>query len=360
MPKVSDFSKVKVTFYPIVGSVEKQFDNLLETLSWIQQNRPEPNQVYEWLRATYNLSHYFARDIYTVLFISSGLVIVENKKCLLTTAGKVVLRTSSPSSLLEVFEKSFAGVAGFLEVLRSKSHIKSTELVNIWYDLVKNRFPRIQGWSRKTLTNQSRHRIDWLRAMGFIKFENAVYFLTESGWQFVLQHPPELIAIQNHEIKKEEKQILNIVNEEFKPFEVADKVYSLRKFFARDRAFRKIVTSQYEYHCAVCSIKLPTPRGVYLAEAAHIIPKHSHGSDDPRNGICLCGNCHWAFDEGVISIIPKSFSITTASYLEKAQKDSSIQDILRYKNRKIRPVVNENYSPSKTALEWHYEQIFLG
>ncbi len=360
MSKVPDLTKVKMTFYPMVGSVEQQFKNLLDTLFWIEKNKPTPKQTYEWLRDKYQLSHYFARDIYTVLFVSSSLIATKNEKCHLTTAGGVVLETSSPFVLLEVFEKSFAGVAGFLEVLRSKPKIDSSELVKTWYDLVKDRFPKMQGWSRKTLNNQARHRINWLRTMEFVKVESGRFSLSESGWQFVLRHPPELIAIQKHEIKKQEKQLRKSALDDFKPFESANKVYSLRQTFARDRAFRAIVTSQYEYYCAVCGIKLPTPRGIYLAEAAHIIPKHSEGSDDPRNGICLCGNCHWAFDEGVVTIKPNNLTVVTASYLRKIETDVSIQKITRYNGKKIRSVMDANYSPSKTALEWHGEQIFLG
>lgn len=360
MSKTPDLTKVKMTFYPMAGSVEKQFGNLLETLSWIEENKPNPNQVYEWLRAKHDLSHYFARDVYTVLFISSGLVTVRNEKCHLTTSGKVVLKTSSPSILLEVFEKSFAGVAGFLEILRSKPQIKSGELIIAWYDLVKDRFPKMQGWGRKTLNNQSRHRIDWLRTMGFIKVTDGLYSLTESGWQFVLQHPPELIAIQKHEIRRQEKELFEVALDEFRGFDETDRVYSLRQTYARARAFRIIVTTQYENHCAICNIKLPTPRGVYLAEAAHIIPKHSHGSDDPRNGICLCGNCHWAFDEGILSIRPDNLSVITASYMQNLPQDESVQSFARNAGKMIYPVLNQEYSPAKTALTWHNETVFLG
>lgn len=360
MSKYPDLAKVKMTFYPMAGSVEQQFQNLLDMLLWVDKNNASPKQVYEQLRDKYQLSHYFARDIYTVLFVSSGLVTAKSGKCYLTPAGKIVLETSSPFVLLEVFEKSFAGVAGFLEVLRSKQKINSGELISSWYALVKDRFPKMQGWGRKTFNNQSRHRIDWLRTMKFIEIEDGLFSLTESGWRFVLQNPPELIAVQKHEIREQEKQLLKSALVEFKPFEIANKTYSLRQSFVRDRAFRTIVTKQYEHYCAICGIKLPTPRGVYLAEAAHIIPKHSEGSDDPRNGLCLCGNCHWTFDEGVITINPDKLTVIVASYLQKTDYDPSLYTIIKYNGKKIRSVIDIKYSPSKIALEWHSEQIFLG
>ncbi|KXK14503.1 MAG: HNH nuclease [Chloroflexi bacterium OLB14] len=360
MPKTPDLTKVKMTFYPMAGSVNSQFENLLTTLSWINSNVPTPNEVYEWLREKYKLSHYFARDIYTVLFISSGLVTIKNGKCILTTSGIVVLQTSSPSILLEVFEKSFAGVAGLLEVLRSNANIKSNELINIWFELVKHRFPKMQGWSRKTLGNQSRHRIDWLRTMGFIKVENGLHSLTESGWIFVLQHPPELIAIQKHEINKQEKIITKVIQDSFQPFDSSEKILTLRQSVARDRAFRTIVVSQYDYFCAVCNLKLSNTSGSYLAEAAHIIPKSNQGSDDPRNGICLCRNCHWAFDEGIISVKSESRTILTASYLKKAEPRKTPQSYIKFNGKKIRNANDSNFSPSNIALEWHNEKIFLG
>lgn len=344
----------------MVGSVEQQFQNLLDMLLWIDVNNAAPKQVYEQLRDKYQLSHYFARDIYTVLFVSSGLITTKGGQCYLTTMGKIVLETSSPFVLLEIFEKSFAGVVGFLEVLRSKPKIKSGELIGTWYGLVKERFPKMQNWSRKTLNNQSRHRIDWLRTMKFIEIENGLFSLTESGWRFVLQNPPELIAIQKHEIIEQEKQLRKSALGDFKPFETANKIYSLRQSFARDRAFRSIVTTQYEHYCAVCGIKLPVPRGAYLAEAAHIIPKHSEGSDDPRNGLCLCRNCHWVFDEGVITVNPNKLTVMVASYLQKTDANPSIRAITKYNGNEIRSVIDIKYSPSKIALEWHSDQIFLG
>ena len=361
MSRNADISKVKMTFYPMAGSVSEQFSNLLETLQWIDSSKPTSREVYNWLRAKFDLSHYFARDVYTVLFISSGLVRVRNEKCYLTADGKVVLATSSSTTLLEVFEKSFAGVAAFLEILRTQSHLNSETLNATWFDLVKERFPRMKDWSKRTLRNQCRHRIDWLRAMGFITAADGRYSLSEGGWQFVLQCPPEAIAIQRYEVKQQEKQIEKLVLGDFQPFDAsAEKTLSLRKILVRDRAFRSIVSTQYDYYCAVCGFRLGAPRGVYEAEAAHIIPKHKHGTDDPRNGICLCGTCHWAFDEGIVTVQAENLSVMTASYLIDTPYRESAQRILHSQGKRIRDVLDGDYAPSIDALQWHNQQIFLG
>lgn len=44
------------------------------------------------------------------------------------------------------------------------------------------------------------------------------------------------------------------------------------------------------------------PNGESEVEVAHIYPKHLDGSDDPRNGVCLCRPHQWALDVGWIGI----------------------------------------------------------
>ncbi len=361
MPRVTDVSTVKLTFYPMAGSVVEQFDNLLQTLQWLDAVKPTPKEVYEWLRATFELSSYFARNVYTVILISSGLVSVRSERCYLTHDGRAVLDSASPVTLLEAFEKRFAGIAAVLEVLRAHNSVDAETLKATWFETVKKRFPKMQNWSKHSFSNQCRHRINWLRAMGFITVADGQYALSQEGWQLVLTHPPEAIAIQRHEIRKQEKQLQELALGNFQPFDPSiEKVRSLREVFVRDRAFRRIVTTQYEYCCAVCGFRLETPRSVYEAEAAHIIPKRKKGSDDPRNGISLCGTHHWAFDEGVISVRADNLTVITASYLEDRVSDASVQQILQLRGRHIRPVVNQDFVPSVEALAWHGQHIFLG
>jgi predicted restriction endonuclease len=345
----------------MAGSVDEQFSNLHHTLRWVDSNMPAPSEVYTWLRKQFRLSHYFARDVYTVLFIGSGLVKVVDGKCRLTPDGRAVLTTASPVVLLEVFEKTFAGIVAFLEVLRAKPHVRAESLNTMWLETVKDRFPRMKNWSKRTLNSQCRHRIDWLRTLGLVTSARGSYSLSEDGWQFVQKHPPEAIAIQPHEVEAQGKQLNELILGEFQPFDLSTgKAVSLRQSFVRDRAFREIVVSQYDYHCAVCEFRLAAPRGTYEAEAAHIVPKRRRGADDPRNGVCLCGTCHWLFDEGIVSVHAEDLSVLTAEYLGRKASDKSVQRVLEYRGRRIRLTQNPQYSPAKEALRWHNEQIFLG
>jgi hypothetical protein len=68
---------------------------------------------------------------------------------------------------------------------------------------------------------------------------------------------------------------------------------------SRSEAFRVGVRKIYDHKCAVCSIEAYGPGdGSTVVDAAHIYPKSEDGADDLRNGLCLCKQHHWAFDEG--------------------------------------------------------------
>ena len=351
---------VKTTLYPMAGGVVEQFENLLHTLRWIDNAKPTPTDTYEWLRTSYDLSSYFARDVYTVILISSGLVTVRDGRCHLTREARTVLDATSPAALLEIFERQFAGVSAVLEVLRTGKSISAGSLKEEWFETVKDRFPRMKAWGGRTLGNQCRHRLNWLRAMGFIEGAKGKYALSEAGLKLVLAHPPEAIAIQKHEVQKQEKELCRLALGKFEAFDTSvERKQTLRTAFVRDRAFREVVTTQYDHRCAVCDFRLGTPKSVYESEAAHIVPKSKCGSDDPRNGICLCGIHHWAFDEGVISVQAKDKTVLAASYLTGFSRDESVESILRLHGKRIRSVTDGEYAPSVEALGWHNENVFL-
>jgi putative restriction endonuclease len=71
---------------------------------------------------------------------------------------------------------------------------------------------------------------------------------------------------------------------------------------ARDQGFRRIVVSTYDHRCALCGVRIVTPEGHTVVDAAHIIPWCRSKNDDIRNGMALCKLCHWAFDEGMMSV----------------------------------------------------------
>jgi len=70
----------------------------------------------------------------------------------------------------------------------------------------------------------------------------------------------------------------------------------------RDAGFRKAIVSLYDHRCALCGIRMLTPEGHTVVEAAHVTPWRESHDDKPTNGMCLCRLCHWSFDEGLMSV----------------------------------------------------------
>ena len=70
----------------------------------------------------------------------------------------------------------------------------------------------------------------------------------------------------------------------------------------RDHGFRRAIVNLYDHRYAFCGIRMRTPEGHTVVEAAHIVPWHESHDDLPSNGLCLCRLCHWSFDEGLMSV----------------------------------------------------------
>lgn len=69
----------------------------------------------------------------------------------------------------------------------------------------------------------------------------------------------------------------------------------------RDPAFRRVVTEIYDFRCAATGLRLVLPDGAAMVEAAHIHPFSQAGDDDPRNGLALTPDMHWALDRHLIA-----------------------------------------------------------
>lgn len=71
---------------------------------------------------------------------------------------------------------------------------------------------------------------------------------------------------------------------------------------ARSQGFRRVVIRAYDHRCALCGVRIITPEGHTVVDAAHIVPWSESRNDDIRNGMALCKLCHWAFDEGLMGV----------------------------------------------------------
>ncbi|CAI6074779.1 hypothetical protein PAECIP112173_02344 [Paenibacillus sp. JJ-100] len=104
--------------------------------------------------------------------------------------------------------------------------------------------------------------------------------------------------------------------------------------------FKFNVVKRYGPCCAICAMQaLP------LLQAAHIIPKKSNGSDDPRNGLVLCGNHHLAYDSGLFSFDPDTLKIHVSTKTTMQSIQITRQDLSHLQKL-----------PHEKALKWHWKQ----
>lgn len=116
-----------------------------------------------------------------------------------------------------------------------------------------------------------------------------------------LQRPEPLLRIED--IDPEDIQLKRRAIKEWKRWANARGPSSAK--------FRQQVRSAYRSTCLFCGATFPetkiTMAGV---DAAHILPWSEYDLDSVRNGLCLCKQHHWAFDEAILRM-----SFTSGKYV---------------------------------------------
>lgn len=158
----------------------------------------------------------------------------------------------------------------------------------------------------------------------------------------------EIVEI-NHSISKGEEDIqLDIALLDRK------KTY-LKKSVVRNAFFRKTIVHLYEYHCAFCKIRITSTINQNIVDGAHIKPVSIFYDNSLSNGISLCKNHHWAFDNGLFTIDDDYKIVIAKNSIEKSFQNRSIREF--HKEKLLLPVSSE-YFPRLDALEWHRLNIF--
>ena len=124
---------------------------------------------------------------------------------------------------------------------------------------------------------------------------------------------------------------------------------------ARNAGFRKAIVSLYDHRCALCGIRMRTPEGHTVVEAAHIVPWSESYDDMPTNGLCLCRLCHWSFDEGLMSV-GSQYEVLVS---ERVRIDSNMPGhILTLMDRPIFKPEIERFWPGQENLTRHRRSCF--
>jgi len=121
----------------------------------------------------------------------------------------------------------------------------------------------------------------------------------------------------------------------------------------RDQAFRRIVVNTYDHRCALCGIRIVTPDGHTVVEAAHIVPWSKSRNDDVRNGMALCRLCHWGFDEGMLGVSDNYTVITSRSIGLDPNFPGLLQTL---SGRSIIPPIERDLWPEQQYLAAHRKE----
>jgi hypothetical protein len=204
--------------------------------------------------------------------------------------------------------------------------------------------------SDKTSSQRSTYLVLGLGLITGFDTNNGVFNIESVDWQ-TLENTTSVIL---DEEARYEVQLYAQLTNEFRPFVREEPVTYSVNAQKRDIAFRKLVLTEYEYHCSICRMEFRLGELVE-AQAAHIVPKNKSGTDDPRNGLSLCRTHHWAFDNGLFTI-SDNYQIMVSPVVSKAETANfSLSD---FANRQISLPEDEILYPHQIAIDWHRKNVF--
>jgi putative restriction endonuclease len=127
----------------------------------------------------------------------------------------------------------------------------------------------------------------------------------------------------------------------------------------RDIRFRLQIVPIYGYSCLLCGIKVLLPSGITLVEAAHIHQFAYSRNDDVKNGMALCRNHHWAFDQGLWTLGNQfEVIVATDAFMEEAPDQLSLSG---YHSRRVDlSHLAVEHRPIQKHFDWHREHKFMG
>ncbi|MGA7146582.1 MAG: HNH endonuclease [Desulfobacterales bacterium] len=135
----------------------------------------------------------------------------------------------------------------------------------------------------------------------------------------------------------------------------SDKEESEQEKKVRDQGFRKAIISLYSHRCALCGIRMLTPEGHTIVDAAHVKPWKESFDDRPTNGMALCKLCHWSFDEGLMGVSNNYEVLVSQSVTIEKNLPGHIQMLTH------RPIIKPDkgtFWPAQDNLHWHRKNTF--
>jgi putative restriction endonuclease len=174
----------------------------------------------------------------------------------------------------------------------------------------------------------------------------AAWFSSDSrAMEDILQVNQGLIELAEKEVE---------ISADIPNFDTEPKFY-LRKSPVRNAIFRKAVVEAYDYRCAFCRLKVMRTLTQNIVDGSHIKPFSQFYDNQVDNGISLCKNHHWAFDQGWFSI-DDEYRIIVANDLE--EESPNAKPMKDFHTKRILLPRYEKYLPRQESLQWHQQNVF--
>jgi putative restriction endonuclease len=126
----------------------------------------------------------------------------------------------------------------------------------------------------------------------------------------------------------------------------------------RETRFRLNIVAAYNYTCALTCYRLTTISAGSIVDAAHIHQFSNSRNNDPRNGLALCKNAHWMFDNGLWTLADDYQVIVAVGRFAEDNPDQ--KGLLEYHGKKIHLPSNPALWPNPVNLAWHRKHRFQG
>lgn len=169
-----------------------------------------------------------------------------------------------------------------------------------------------------------------------------------------IDYSPQLLELFKRffDIVRTKQDVLNPLLPFFYLRSEPDKIKETKSTY-RSTAFARTIREIYDYRCAACGLRLHL-NGLVIIDAAHLIPFSESQDDDPRNGIALCKNHHWAMDKFLV--VPGTDNLWHVSP-ELDDRIEGCKEIISLNQRKILLPQNAKYYPKAESLSWRHTRI---
>jgi putative restriction endonuclease len=136
------------------------------------------------------------------------------------------------------------------------------------------------------------------------------------------------------------------------------RLFAVARERGREARFRLTVVPAYNYTCALTGYRLTTVGSGSIVDAAHIHQFSDSRNNHPQNGIALCKNAHWLFDQGLWSLTDDYEVIVAFARFDEAGPDAFL--LRRSAGKQIELPAIRSYWPDRNHLAWHRKHKFQG